>query len=107
MSLIAYPRPKLSLTLWNVAAAVISLVLDELIEPSLPRHDRLFQCPLEADAAEPIDAILRKRTSPVGRSLMAYPRPKLALAPLNVAVAVLCLVLDELVESILPRNCLY
>ena len=79
---------------------MLCLVSDELLQLSVPTT--LLQSPIEADAAEPIDAILRKRISQVGYPLMAYPLSKLSLSLRNVAVAMLCLVFDELVESSVP-----
>ena len=83
---------------------MLCLVSDELLKFSVPAT--LLQSPIEADAVEPIDAILRKQISQVGYPLMAYPLSKLALPARYVAVAVLCLVLDELIVSSLPRNLL-
>ena len=82
---------------------MLCLVLDELFESGLPRYCWALQRPIKVDAVEPIDAILRKRISNVGFSLHTHPISKCSLAGWNVAVAVLCLVFDELVESGLPR----
>ena len=48
---------------------------------------------------------MRERTSLVCATLFAHPISKLPLPVRNVAVAVFCLVLDELFESGLPRYC--
>jgi len=96
------PPPKQSLTLWKVTVPVLCLVFDEFVESSLPRRKKR---PTEADAVEPIDTILRKRIGPVGRALSACPQSKHFLFHWYVAVAVLCLVLNEFTESSLPWHC--
>ena len=54
-----HPLPKLPFLLGNVAVAVLRPVLDELVKSSLPRNHWAIHCPLEANAVELIDAILR------------------------------------------------
>ena len=95
-----YPCSELSLTPRKVAVAVLCLVFDELIESSLPSHDcpALFHVPLEANAAESIDAILCKRFGHVGSSLMAYPLSKLASLHWDVTVAVLRSIFEQLLD---------
>ena len=103
-ALCAYPCSKFSLLRGNVAVTVLCLVLDELIESSLPWHVRALLFPLKADAAESIDAILCKRFGPVGSSLTSYPLSKLALGNWDVAVAVLRSIIQQLLESRVPFN---
>ena len=78
------PTPKLSLIPLNVAVAVLCLELDELFEPSLPRHfgALLSECLFKSDAVETIAAILRKRTNsllcagrlPKFQAFLAWPK---------------------------------
>ena len=102
--LMAYPLSKLALPVRYIAVAVLCLVFDELIESSLPSHDcpALFHVPLEANAAESVDAILCKRFGHVGSSLMAYPLSKLASLHWDVTVAVLRSIIEQLLESRVP-----
>ena len=84
---------------------MLCLVLDELGQLSLPRHIWALlctECPLEADAAEPIDASLREQTSLVVRTLFVNPLSQFAGTALNIAVTVFRSIIEQLLEAFIP-----
>ena len=92
------------MALRNVAVAVLRSIIEQLLESRVPLLEFLV-FPIKAYAVEPIDAILRNRTSHVCNTLCPYPYSKFSLLPRYVAVAVLRLILEQFLEACIPLLC--
>ena len=98
----AHPFSQRSLTLRNVAVAVVGLVLRQLIEALVPRRWCASRAPVEAKIVEFLDALLGQFALLLRCALMGHPIAQRSLTLRNVAVTALGLVLRKLVEAFVP-----